>query len=138
MDYVAFARARGLGSVHVTVRYAFRNALIPVTTAAGLLFTGLLTGAVLVETVFGLPGLGTLLVAAVTGGDFTMVQGLLLIIAAWIILVNIVSTSPTCSSIRASSSRRRRADARSPRPPTRRRRDGSPAGSACAGSHPCS
>ena len=59
------------------------------TTAAGLLFTGLLTGSVLVETVFGLPGLGTLLVAAVTGGDFTMVQGLLLFIAAWIILVNI-------------------------------------------------
>ena len=89
MDYVAFARARGLGSVHVTTRYAFRNALIPVTTAAGLLFTGLLTGSVLVETVFGLPGLGTLLVASVTGGDFTMVQGLLLFIAAWIILVNI-------------------------------------------------
>ena len=89
MDYVAFARARGLGSFHVTSRYAFRNALIPVTTAAGLLFTGLLTGSVLVETVFGLPGLGTLLVAAVTGGDFTMVQGLLLFIAAWIILVNI-------------------------------------------------
>lgn len=89
MDYVAFARARGLGSFHVTSRYAFRNALIPVTTAAGLLFTGLLTGSVLVETVFGLPGLGTLLVSAVTGGDFTMVQGLLLFIAAWIILVNI-------------------------------------------------
>jgi len=89
MDYVAFARARGLDSFHVTVFYAFRNALIPVTTAAGLLFTGLLTGSVLVETVFGLPGLGTLLVSAVTGGDFPMVQGLLLFIAAWIIFVNI-------------------------------------------------
>lgn len=90
LDYIAFARARGLGSFHVTMRYAFRNALIPVTTAAGLLFTGLLTGSVLVETVFGLPGLGTLLVNAVTGGDFPMVQGLLLFIAAWIIFVNIV------------------------------------------------
>ncbi len=90
MDYVAFARARGLGSFHVTVKYAFRNALIPVVTAAGLLFTGLLTGSVLVETVFALPGLGTLLVNAVTGGDFPMVQGLLLFIAAWIIFVNIV------------------------------------------------
>jgi peptide/nickel transport system permease protein len=89
-DYIAFARARGLGSVHVTVRYALRNALIPVTTAAGLLLTGLLTGSVLVETVFGLPGLGTLLVNSVINGDFPMVQGLLLFIAAWIIFINIV------------------------------------------------
>ena len=89
-DYIAFARARGLSSFHVTVRYALRNALIPVTTAAGLLLTGLLTGSVLVETVFGLPGLGTLLVSSVINGDFPMIQGLLLFIAAWIILINIV------------------------------------------------
>ncbi len=89
-DYVAFARARGLSSFHVTVHYALRNALIPVTTAAGLLLTGLLTGSVLVETVFGLPGLGTLLVSSVINGDFPMVQGLLLFIAAWIILINIL------------------------------------------------
>jgi peptide/nickel transport system permease protein len=88
-DYVAFARARGLSSLHVTVRYALRNALIPVVTAAGLLFTGLLTGSVLVETVFSLPGLGTLLVNSVIAGDFPMIQGLLVIIAIWVILVNI-------------------------------------------------
>ncbi|MFN8222873.1 MAG: ABC transporter permease [Gaiellales bacterium] len=88
-DYIAAARARGLGGVHVTVRYALRNALIPVTTAAGLLFTGLLTGSVLVENVFALPGLGTLLVSSVINGDFPMIQGLLLFIAVWIILVNI-------------------------------------------------
>jgi peptide/nickel transport system permease protein len=90
MDHIVFARARGLGAFHITVRYALRNALIPVTTAAGLLLTGILTGSVLVETVFGLPGLGTLLVSSVTGGDFPMVQGLLLFIAAWIIFVNII------------------------------------------------
>lgn len=89
-DYIAFARARGLSGFHVTVRYALRNALIPVTTAAGLLLTGLLTGSVLVETVFSLPGLGTLLVNSVVNGDFPMIQGLLLFIAAWIILINIV------------------------------------------------
>ena len=88
-DYIAFARARGLSSVHVTVRYALRNALIPVVTAAGLLFTGLLTGSVLVETVFSLPGLGTLLVNSVIAGDFPMIQGLLVIIAVWVILINI-------------------------------------------------
>jgi len=89
-DYIAFAKARGLSGFHVTVRYALRNALIPVTTAAGLLLTGLLTGSVLVETVFALPGLGTLLVNSVIAGDFPMIQGLLLFIAAWIILINIV------------------------------------------------
>jgi peptide/nickel transport system permease protein len=88
-DYVAFARARGLSSWHVTTRYALRNALIPVVTAAGLLFTGLLTGSVLVETVFSLPGLGTLLVNSVINGDFPMIQGLLVIISVWVILINI-------------------------------------------------
>ncbi len=89
-DYIAFARARGLSAVRITVHYALRNALIPVATASGLLFIGLLTGSVLVETVFSLPGLGNLLVSSVVAGDFPVIQGLLLIIAAWIILVNII------------------------------------------------
>ena len=61
-DYIVFARARGLTSRRVIAFYAFRNALIPVLTAAGLLLIGVLTGAPFVETVFGLPGLGSLLV----------------------------------------------------------------------------
>jgi len=61
-----------------------------VSTAAGLLFLGLLTGSVLVETVFGLSGLGTLLVSSVTNGDFPVIQGLVLIIAVWIIVVNLL------------------------------------------------
>jgi peptide/nickel transport system permease protein len=89
-DFIPFARARGVGVGRVVVRYALRNALIPVATASGLLFTGLLTGSVLVESVFGLPGLGTLLVDSVTNGDFPVIQGLVLIIAGWIILVNIL------------------------------------------------
>ena len=89
-DYVAFARARGLSERKVIGGYAFRNALIPILTAGGLLFLGLLTGSVLVETVFGLPGLGNMLVTAVKASDFPVIQGLILVIAAWIILVNIV------------------------------------------------
>ncbi len=88
-DYVPFARARGVGARRVLLRYALRNALIPVVTAAGLLFVGLLTGSVLVESVFGLPGLGTLLVDSVTNGDFPVIEGLVLIIASWIIVVNV-------------------------------------------------
>jgi len=89
-DYVAFARARGLSERKVIGGYAFRNALIPILTAGGLLFLGLLTGSVLVETVFGLPGLGNMLVTAVKASDFPVIQGLILVIAAWIIFVNIV------------------------------------------------
>jgi peptide/nickel transport system permease protein len=89
-DFIPFAQARGLSARRVVVRYALRNALIPVVTAAGLLFIGLLTGSVLVESVFGLPGLGTLLVDAVVNGDFPVIQGLVLIIASWIIVVNLL------------------------------------------------
>ncbi len=88
-DYVAFARARGLGSRRITTSYVLRNALIPVVTAAGLIVVGLLTGAVLVEVTFGLPGLGSLLVSAVSQRDFPVIQGVVLILAIFIVLMHI-------------------------------------------------
>lgn len=88
-DYVAFARARGLPSQRITVSYVLRNALIPVVTAAGLIVVGLLTGAVLVEVTFGLPGLGSLLVAAVTQRDLPVIQGIVLILAIFVVLMHI-------------------------------------------------
>lgn len=89
-DYVMFARARGIPFRQVVLGHALRNALVPVLTAAGLLFVGLLTGTVFVETVFGLPGLGRLLVTSVQFNDFPVTQGIVLIVAAWIILTNLV------------------------------------------------
>lgn len=89
-DYVTFARARGVAWRRVLAVHAFRNALIPILTAAGLLFVGLLTGTVFVETVFGLPGMGRLLVTAVQFNDFPVMQGVVLFVAAWIVLVNLV------------------------------------------------
>src|SRR5262249_7952062 len=89
-DYVMFARARGIPFARVLFVHAFRNALVPVLTAAGLLFIGLLTGTVFVETVFGLPGLGRLLVTSVQFNDFAVTQGIVLIVAAWIVLTNLV------------------------------------------------
>ena len=89
-DYVMFARARGIPIRQVVLGHALRNALVPVLTAAGLLFVGLLTGTVFVETVFGLPGLGRLLVISVQFNDFPVTQGIVLIVAAWIILTNLV------------------------------------------------
>ena len=90
-DYVAFARARGLPVRRVLVTYAFRNALIPVVTASALILAFLLTGAVLVEVTFALPGLGSLLVDAVNRKDVTTVQGLALVIAATVMLANLLT-----------------------------------------------
>jgi peptide/nickel transport system permease protein len=88
-DYVAFARARGLGRRRTTMAYVLRNALIPVVTAAGLIVVGLLTGAVLVEVTFGLPGLGSLLVSAVTQRDIPVIQGIVLILAVFVVLMHV-------------------------------------------------
>lgn len=89
-DYVTFARARGIPFRRVLFIHALRNALIPILTAAGLLFVGLLTGTVFVETVFGLPGMGRLLITAVQFNDFPVMQGVVLFVAAWIVLLNLV------------------------------------------------
>lgn len=89
-DYVVFARARGLPASRVVLAHAFRNAMIPVLTAAGLLFIHILTGSAFVEAVFGLPGLGSLLVSSVQNVDIPVIQGLVLAIAAWIIIGNIL------------------------------------------------
>lgn len=90
-DYVAFARARGLPLRNVLATYAFRNALIPVVTASAMILAFLLTGAVLVEVTFALPGLGSLLVTAVEQKDVTMVQGLALVVAATVMVANLVT-----------------------------------------------
>lgn len=89
-DYIGFARARGIGFSRVLTAHAMRNAMVPVLTAGGLLLVGLLTGTVFVETVFGLPGLGRLLVTAVQFNDFPVTQGVVLFVAAWIVFVNLL------------------------------------------------
>lgn len=89
-DYVTFAQARGLGFWAVLRRYSLRNSLLPIITGIGLILIGLLTGTVFVETVFGIPGLGGLLVSSVVNVDFPVVQGLVLIIAAWIVFANLI------------------------------------------------
>ncbi|MCQ8835594.1 ABC transporter permease [Streptomyces malaysiensis] len=90
-DYVAFARARGLASRRIMLRYLLRNALIPVVTVSGVLLTYFVTGAVLVESTFSLGGLGELLVQSAESGDLPMIQGLTLIIAVIIISANLLA-----------------------------------------------
>jgi len=80
-DYILTARAKGLPERVVMYKHAFRNAVLPVITVAGLHFSGLLGGAVLTETVFSLPGMGRLLASSVMLRDFPMVQGCVLFFA---------------------------------------------------------
>lgn len=89
-DYVRTARAKGLSERLVMVRHVLRNALIPVVTVVGLQFGYMLGGAVVTETVFAWPGMGRLLVTAVSQRDIPVVQGVLLVFAASFVLVNLV------------------------------------------------
>jgi peptide/nickel transport system permease protein len=90
-DYVAFARARGVPRLRVLIVYALRNALVPVVTAGGLILGYLLTGAILVEVTFALPGMGALLVDSVTYKDVPMLQGLAMIVVVTIVCVNLLT-----------------------------------------------
>jgi peptide/nickel transport system permease protein len=86
-EYVRTAYAKGLPKRRVVLGHAFRNALIPVMTVIGILLASLLGGAVVIETVFNIPGMGRLLVQSVTRRDFPVVQGAVMTIAAVEVLV---------------------------------------------------
>lgn len=89
MDYVRTARAKGLPEIRVILRHALRNALIPVVTLAALDFGALLSGAVLTEQVFTIPGFGKLIVDAVFNRDYAVVQGVVLFTAFAYIMLNL-------------------------------------------------
>jgi len=87
-DYVRSARAKGAPERRVVLVHALRNALVPVTTVAGLQAGVLLAGAIITETIFAWPGLGRLVVQAIDARDYPLVQGCVLAIAASYVLVN--------------------------------------------------
>lgn len=89
-DYVRTARSKGVPVTMVLGKHALKNASLPIITVIGLQFQRLLAGTVVIEAVFGLPGLGTLLVRAVLSRDFPMIQGLLLFIVVMVIVVNVI------------------------------------------------
>jgi ABC-type dipeptide/oligopeptide/nickel transport system permease component len=89
-DYVRTARAKGLSSSVVILRHALRNALVPVITVAGIQFGSLLAGAVVTEKVFARPGIGTLLLEAISQRDYRVVQGCTLVIAVSYVTVNLL------------------------------------------------
>ena len=89
-DYVRTARSKGMGEWRVVVRHAFKNALIPILTVVGLTAALLISGAIVTETVFGLPGVGSLIVSAVLRRDYPVIQGALLVVAGLYVLVNFI------------------------------------------------
>lgn len=90
-DYVRTARSKGLGERLVVYKHALRNALIPIITLLGLSFGSMLSGAVIVETVFGWPGVGRYLVTGISNRDFPVVQGAVLVIAVGFVMANLIT-----------------------------------------------
>lgn len=88
-DYVRTARAKGLVERDVIIRHTLRNAFVPLLTIIGLMVAALMSGAVVTEQIFAIPGMGRLLIQAVVRRDFPLVQGAVLIIALLYVLTNL-------------------------------------------------
>ena len=90
LDYIRTAKAKGLDQRSVVLKHAFRNALLPIVTIAGLQFGLVLSGAILTETVFGLSGVGRSLYEAITARDYPIIQGFVVVISCGYVLVNLL------------------------------------------------
>jgi len=90
-DYVRTARAKGVRPSRLVMRHALRNALVPIVTVVGLYFGTLIGNSVLTEIVFTRPGLGKLILGALNSRDYTLLQGLMIVFASFVILVNIIT-----------------------------------------------
>jgi peptide/nickel transport system permease protein len=89
-DYIRTARAKGLQRLTVLRRHAFRNALIPIITVIGLQLAAVLGGSVVMESLFNLPGLGRLVLNGIRNRDYPVVQGGVLVIVCFVVLVNLL------------------------------------------------
>ena len=89
-DYIRTARAKGLARIVVVLKHAFRNSLLPLVTVIGLSLGGLLGGAVLTETIFGLSGVGRTLFEAITARDYGIVQAFTVVIAVFFVVLNLI------------------------------------------------
>jgi peptide/nickel transport system permease protein len=90
MDYVTTARAKGLSERRITFRHILRNALLPVVTMAGVQVSSLIGGSVIVETVFGWPGLGQLAFESLFARDLNLLMGIFFLSAVLVLIVNLI------------------------------------------------
>ncbi len=91
MDYVRLARAKGLSEGLIAYRHAFRNAVLPVMTVIGATFGSLVTGALVTETVFNIPGVGQLLVSSIARRDYAVIQGTILLTTLSYVIINLIT-----------------------------------------------
>ncbi|MBS0559268.1 MAG: ABC transporter permease [Proteobacteria bacterium] len=89
-DFIRAARARGVSEWSAVIKHAFRNTLIPVVTAAGIILSLLIGGSVIVEQVFALPGIGRLIVQAILARDYPLVQGTMLLLGFAFVAINLL------------------------------------------------
>jgi ABC-type dipeptide/oligopeptide/nickel transport system permease component len=89
-DYVRTARAKGLSEMRVIVVHALKNAMIPVITILGPLFAALVTGTFVVETVFGIPGMGRYFVTSISNRDYPVIMGTILLYASLLVFANLL------------------------------------------------
>lgn len=89
-DYVRTARAKGLSETKVMIRHALRNAAVPIVTVIGIAIAVLISGVVVTESVFVIPGLGTLTIDAIQGRDYPTVQGLIILFSFVYVFINLV------------------------------------------------
>ena len=90
-DYIRTARAKGLSETQIVMKHALKNSLSPVVTLAGLQFSGVISGAVLVETVFSWPGLGTLVLQSIIARDTPTILGILFFSALVVVVMNLIT-----------------------------------------------
>lgn len=84
------ARSKGLPERKIVFKHAFKNSLLPIVTVIGQSFGSLVAGAVVVETVFAIPGLGQLMINSVTRRDFAMIQGIVLVVSVSYVILNLL------------------------------------------------
>ncbi len=90
-DYVRTARAKGMSETNVQMRHAFRNAILPLITLVGLSIPNLFGGAVVIESVFGWPGIGSLLITSAQNRDYTVVMGLAVFFSVIVVFANLLT-----------------------------------------------
>lgn len=90
LDYVRTIRSKGMSEMIVIYKHVLRNAMIPILTVFGLIFAEVVAGTIIVEQVFGLPGMGSLLVTSINYRDFPLVQGIIMYITIVVVLVNFI------------------------------------------------
>lgn len=90
LDYVRTIRSKGLGERIVLFKHVLKNSMVPILTVFGLIFAEIVAGTIIVEQVFGLPGIGTLLVASISYRDFPLVQGIVMYITVAVVTINFI------------------------------------------------